>query len=358
MRAVRTLLVLGSTFALLAGAATASSAGVAEASDPGERGGEESALAPDLAAANSAALSALNEYRAAAGLPALVSDYWRVDWVATMWAEDSRDAGVSGPSPTLAADLGPWVIKGELYATGPASAGVESLVDALEDSAPAVVYDRTATTVGIGYATTAAGQGYLYVVLADDPFVDVSYADVFGDEILYLFTRDVVTGWPDGTFRPTAPVSREAMAAFLYRFVDLDPYLPPCEPSAPQPFTDVSTGHPFCGAIGWLADTGISTGYPDGSFHPGENVTREAMAAFIYRWWTVWEDISDPIPTCDPATPRMFTDVDAGHPFCGAIEWLAENEIASGWPDGTFRPGLTIERQAMSAFLTRFDGML
>lgn len=357
MRAVRTLLVLGSTLALLAGGATASSAGMAER-DRGDRGADEGVLEPDLAAADAAALNALNAYRTGAGLPALAPASWQVDNVASQWASSSLAAGVSGPSPTIAADTAPWVVRGELYASGPTSAGVAALVDAIEDAAPSVVYDAAATRAGIGYATPASGQAYLYIVLVDDPFVDVAPTDPFAEEILYLFGYGVVTGWPDGTFRPTAPVSREAMAAFLFRFWDLDPYLPPCDPAAPQPFTDVSTGHPFCGAIDWLAGTGISTGYPDGSFRPGENVTREAMAAFIYRWWTVWEDISDPIPACDPAAPRMFTDVTAGHPFCGAIEWLAEHEIASGWPDGTFRPGQTIERQAMSAFLTRFDGML
>lgn len=357
MRVARTLLALGTTVALLAGATTASAAAPAD-DDPGDRGAVEGALEPDLAAANASALSALNGYRTAAGLPELVTEYWQVDGVAAQWANTSLTAGVSGPSPTVVADAAPWVVRGELYATGPASASVGSLVDVLEDSAPAVVYSSTATRVGIGYASTAGGQAYLYIVLVDDPFVDVAPADPFADDILYLFTRGVVAGWPDGTFRPTAPVTREATAAFLYRFVDLDPYLPPCEPAAAGPFSDVSTGHPFCGAIDWLAETGISTGYPDGSFHPGENVTREAMAAFIFRWWNMWEETSLPIPTCDPADPRMFTDVTAGHPFCGAIEWLADNGIASGWPDGTFRPGLTIERQAMAAFLTRFDSML
>ena len=358
MRAVRTLLVLGSTVALLVGATSASAGGAPGERDPEDktaRGG--GALAPTLAAENAAALAALNDYRTDAGLPPLTTHYW-VDYDATQWASSSAAAGTSGPSPTAADDAAPFVVHGELYATGPASAGVGALVDQVENAAPSIVYSTAASWAGVGYATNGSGQAYLYIVVAQDPFVDVVPGDPFDDEILDLVSWGVVTGWPDGTFRPTAPVTREAMAAFLYRFWDLDPYLPPCDPSAAQPFTDVSTGHPFCGAIAWLDDTGISTGYPDGTFRPGQNVTREAMAAFIYRWWLEWTNSTDPMPTCDPAAPRMFTDVSAGHPFCGAIEWLASNDITSGWPDGTFRPGQTIERQAMSAFLVRFDSML
>jgi hypothetical protein len=48
-------------------------------------------------------------------------------------------------------------------------------------------------------------------------------------------------------------------------------------------FSDVPPGHAFEDEITWMADTGISTGYPDGTFRPGQAVTRQAMAAFMGR---------------------------------------------------------------------------
>jgi hypothetical protein len=51
----------------------------------------------------------------------------------------------------------------------------------------------------------------------------------------------------------------------------------------PQTFSDVNASHPFYDEIEWLADTGITSGYPDGTFRPGAPVTRQAMAAYLER---------------------------------------------------------------------------
>ncbi len=48
-------------------------------------------------------------------------------------------------------------------------------------------------------------------------------------------------------------------------------------------FSDVPSGHPFQDEIGWMADSGISEGFPDGTFRPTSPVTRQAMAAFLQR---------------------------------------------------------------------------
>ena len=52
---------------------------------------------------------------------------------------------------------------------------------------------------------------------------------------------------------------------------------------AAQTFTDVPQSHPFHGDIEWMAQTGISEGYEDGTYRPGAPVTRQAMSAFIRR---------------------------------------------------------------------------
>jgi hypothetical protein len=48
-------------------------------------------------------------------------------------------------------------------------------------------------------------------------------------------------------------------------------------------FNDVNENHPFFDDIEWMADTGISTGYQDGTYRPGDPVTRQAMSAFLHR---------------------------------------------------------------------------
>ena len=115
---------------------------------------------------------------------------------------------------------------------------------------------------------------------ATPSFTDVPVGSPFYAEVEWLVSRGVTTGWPDGTFRPTATVERQAMAAFLYRHAGEPDFTPPATPT----FSDVATGAPFFTEIEWLADTGITTGWPDGTFRPGTTVERQAMAAFLMRF--------------------------------------------------------------------------
>ena len=174
-------------------------------------------------------------------------------------------------------------------------------------------------------------------------FRDVLTYQDFADEILWLADRGVVGGFADGTFRGLAAINRDAVAAFLYRAAHPGGVAPVC---VSAPFTDVPVSHPFCGEIAWLASTGVVRGWVDGSFRPGLPVTREAMAAFVYRLVHGGGDA----PGCVSAP---FADVAVGNPFCGAVAWLAQTGVSTGWPDGTYRPAQSIERQAMAAFLFR-----
>ena len=187
--------------------------------------------------------------------------------------------------------------------------------------------------------------------VVEPAFSDIGPGDAFYDDVTWLAGQGITTGWADGTFRPTAPVTREATAAFMARWVESfsGEVIPPCAGDVERTFGDVGAGNPFCGAIEWLSGFAMY-GYPDGTFRPAANVTREAFAAVLMRGY--WVE-----PECDPATPRTFTDVGAGHPFCGYIETAAEWGLVTGWPDGTFRPGLEIERQAIAAMIHRADIM-
>ena len=109
-------------------------------------------------------------------------------------------------------------------------------------------------------------------------FTDVSGQHPFYDEICWMVDAGVTTGYPDGSFRPAGNVSRAAMAAFLQR---LSGEAVPGD--CVQQFSDVGTGHPFFSEICWMVRSGVTTGYPDGSFRPAGNVSRAAMAAFLYR---------------------------------------------------------------------------
>src|SRR5690606_18466936 len=113
-------------------------------------------------------------------------------------------------------------------------------------------------------------------------------------------------------------------------------------------FTDVPDGHQFLKEITWLSQSGITNGWSDGTFRPREEVSREAFAAFLYR------DAGRPAVSMPSKSP--FKDVPKDAQFYKEIVWLEQQNITGGWADGTFRPRQSIDRNAMAAFLYRYDG--
>lgn len=178
---------------------------------------------------------------------------------------------------------------------------------------------------------------------AVSPFTDVTPSTQFYTEMLWLFEQGIATGWPDGTFRPTLPVNRDAMAAFLYRLAGSPAFTPP----ATSPFGDITPATSFYKEITWLASTGVTTGFGDGTFQPGAPVNRDAMAAYLYRL------AGKPQFTAPSTSP--FSDVTPTTMFYKEITWLAAAGIAEGYEDRTFRPWTAVNRDAMAAFLYRFD---
>lgn len=95
-----------------------------------------------------------------------------------------------------------------------------------------------------------------------------------------MHSMGITTGWPDGTYRPDAPVNRDAMAAFFYRYAGSPDFTAPAE----SPFVDVSSADIFHKEILWLQSTGITYGWEDGTYRPYTPIKRDAMAAFLYRY--------------------------------------------------------------------------
>ena len=173
------------------------------------------------------------------------------------------------------------------------------------------------------------------------PFVDVALDHLFCQPIEWMDAMDIASGYGDGTFRPADTVTRGAMAQLLFASQGSISVLVPTEPT----FTDVPTDHPFFTAVEWMVTNGLTGGYPDGTFRPGDPVTRQPAAAFITALYTVG-------PVVVPGGPS-FTDVPPSHPFYGPIEWMRDAKAAGGFPDGTFHPAAPVSRQAAAKFLYR-----
>jgi hypothetical protein len=135
----------------------------------------------------------------------------------------------------------------------------------------------------------AAMSAFLYR-LAGEPvvppqpptFTDVGTSHPFFAEIEWMNDREITTGYPDDTYRPAAPVTRGAMAAFIYRYDDPTLFDAPATPT----FVDVDLTHPFYEEVEWMNAEEITTGYADDTYRPAAPVTRAAMAAFLHRYDT------------------------------------------------------------------------
>ena len=125
-------------------------------------------------------------------------------------------------------------------------------------------------------------------------------------------------------------------------------YLPLYQKGTVSPFSDVATTSSAYKEIKWMYDSGISTGWDDGTFRPSQQVDRDAMAAFFYRFRD--------LPTFTAPAASPFTDIDSSTQFYKEMAWMKATGISTGWDDGTYRPWATTYRDAMAAFVYRTAG--
>jgi tripartite motif-containing protein 71 len=111
-------------------------------------------------------------------------------------------------------------------------------------------------------------------------------------------------------------------------------------------FPDVSPDNVHAVSIARLAEAGVTTGYPDGTYRPELRVTREQMATFLTRALGL-----------DPVPGARFLDVSPDSVHAGAINAMADAGITGGYPDGTFRPKQEITRAQMATFLAKAAGL-
>jgi hypothetical protein len=155
------------------------------------------------------------------------------------------------------------------------------------------------------------------------------------ENIRSLRAAGITTGYPDGTYRPDVGVTRAQMATFLRRAGQL-------EPGGDPGFRDVTPSHPHHDGIAAVAAAGIAEGHGDGTFRPEQEVTRGQMASFLARALGL-----------DGRPGTTYRDVPPTHPHNESVEAVAEQGIALGYDDGTFRPEQRVTRGQMASFLVR-----
>ena len=181
-------------------------------------------------------------------------------------------------------------------------------------------------------------------------FNDVTPATPHHEDIGWLKKQGITTGFPDGSFHGEANVTRQDMAALLYRTAGKPAYTP--SKADLERFADITPATPHFKEICWLGSEGIAQGWTDRTYRGLNTVARQDMAAFLYRLAGS--------PSFAPGSDdvRRFADVTSATPHACEIWWLAGTGVTEGFHDGTFRGLAPVTRQDMAAFLHRLSTYL
>ena len=185
-------------------------------------------------------------------------------------------------------------------------------------------------------------------------YITVSFPDVPLDfwamyQILACVEAGVVSGYPDGTYRPDLPVTRDAMAVYISRAVaGGDASVLPGPVTAT--FGDVPTNHWAYKYVEYAHAQNVVDGYWDGTYRPTLEVSRAQMAVFVAR--------SMVAPAGDAGIPpgpvtATFPDVPTDHWAYKQVEYCHGQGVVSGYWDGTYRPEEVVNRGAMAVFVVR-----
>ncbi|BDF70588.1 hypothetical protein CE91St41_21850 [Oscillospiraceae bacterium] len=178
------------------------------------------------------------------------------------------------------------------------------------------------------------------------PYADVAQGDWFYDAALYAYGRGLMTGVSEAEFQPGGVVTRATAAAVLYRLEGA-----PSSPGGGGIFTDVPAGQWYTQAVAWCSGAGLAGGYGDGRFGPGDPVTREQLAAMLYRYakYKGWD-----VSAGENSNILSFADAfDVSEWAVPALQWACGAGLMSGKDGGRLDPRGTATRAELAALLMR-----
>lgn len=203
-----------------------------------------------------------------------------------------------------------------------------------------------------GPPTSANSLGSATVtVTIPNLFSDVPATNAFAKAIYALGDDGILGGYSDGTFRPTTATSRQAFAHYLWTTFGGNDGT--CSTNKASAFSDVPNTSQFCKSIRGLSQLGVINGYSDGTFKPANSVSRQAMAALVYRTYQYFQTGNSNAPDAACTMPSPFNDVNASNKFCGDIEFMKDMGLSNGYSDGGYHPTADSSRQAVAAFVYR-----
>ena len=194
----------------------------------------------------------------------------------------------------------------------------------------------SAVTVGVSYAKADETP-------SKTTFNDVSANDWFASAVDYVTGKGMMNGTADNTFSPKANTTRGMVVTVLYRLEN--------QPStSAASFTDVASGAYYANAVAWANANGIVSGYGSGKFGPNDKVTREQLAAILYRYAQYKKyDVSG------ANSLDGYTDVQSVSSYAvPALQWANAAGVVTGKSGSKLDPKGNATRAEVAAMLMRF----
>ena len=173
-------------------------------------------------------------------------------------------------------------------------------------------------------------------------FSDVPQTSWFADAVKYVSENKLMNGTSTTAFSPNENMSRAMLATVLYRMSGETA-------EADSSFGDVSSSAYYAAAVNWASSKGIVNGKDSGMFSPDLSITREQLAAMLYRY------AGEPSVSADLSA---YTDAVSISPYAEkAVEWCVAEGILTGRTASTLAPQDTATRAECAAMLQRFAAL-
>ena len=222
-----------------------------------------------------------------------------------------------------------------------------------DENAGEMVYQTAALVDEDGNAALPFDHASQYALVLDSkshelPFTDLGENQWYESAVAYVYRHNIMEGMSATTFQPNGTLSR-AMAVQIFYNLEGQPDI--SGENLGYPYEDVNAQAWYGDAVYWARITGVATGYGDGTFQPGDSITRQEFAQMLYNYakykgydLTAAGDLSQ-----FPDSGSVADWADA------AMSWANGNELINGHDDGTIDAGGAGTRAQAASILMRFD---
>lgn len=176
------------------------------------------------------------------------------------------------------------------------------------------------------------------------PFTDVSTRDWFYDDVKFVSEKGIMNGTSRNTFGPNLAITRGMIVTILYRMEGEPAITKDC------PFTDVKSGSYYEKGVSWASENDIVSGYGNGMFGPNDEITREQLAAILFRY--AQHKKFDVSAKTDLTGYADYNKVSAW--ASNALNWANANGLVNGAGRNSLNPKGYATRCQSAAILHRF----